>query len=601
MNSELSLESNDWVDLVDRVCDLVNKESGNVLGSKQKTMVENRLRNRMLDKGLNDPRKYRFFLESNIEEELKYLVSLITTHHTFFFREFLHFDFLKENLKKIAANVREDGRTTINIWSAACSRGHEVHSLAMFFNHHLKSIAPDLTFRILGSDIDPLSIKIAQNGVYHYNEIKSIPMIYQEGNWQRGSGTIADFVKVKKSLTDYCDYSAINLIKEDEWPTESFDIIFCRNVFIYFAADIVEKLANSFIKKLKPKGYFFSGISESLAHYNVKSASLGTSIYMDSKYEILSNIKEDTRKTHKDLIRIMCVDDSPSMLKLYSKILTPENGFEIVAVAENGKVAGDLLKTTKIDAVTLDIHMPVMTGIEYLEKFYSSSHPPVIMISSVSRSDSSLARKAIDLGVSDFIEKPELRNMNQVGDEIRTKLKVAHLEKKHKFKNIVDSQFMANYEIEDFDNKIQYLMNSFRDVDKIEKFLRDFKNGVPATFMLFNGPKELIEEYIKKIQSITDIKVNQFFDQKIDKNNIYVIHHSEYFNSYSFHFEDHEKVFLIFGRMTSSQTSNLNSIKNKDVILEDLNDNLSTELEKNLSEIVPVSSFAYLVKKRFSK
>jgi chemotaxis protein methyltransferase CheR len=175
--------------LVTEVSKLVNELTGIQLGESQSTMVHHRVQKRMIELQLTDATAYLSYLKENIEEESKALVSLITTHHTFFFREFNHFEFLEQKgLKQVTDAIRAEGRKTLRIWSAACSRGQEVYSLAMFLRFHLKKIAPDFDFEIFGSDVDPESITIAKNGVYRWNEIKEIPSIYLLDNWVKGVG-----------------------------------------------------------------------------------------------------------------------------------------------------------------------------------------------------------------------------------------------------------------------------------------------------------------------------------------------------------------------------------------------------------------------------
>jgi chemotaxis protein methyltransferase CheR len=92
------------------------------------------------------------------------------------------------------------------IWSAACSRGHEVYSLAMFLNTLLPEIDPSISFKIIGTDIDQESVKIANNGVYHQNEIKEIPMTFMNNNWAKGTGEIEMFAKIKSHLKSKCEF-----------------------------------------------------------------------------------------------------------------------------------------------------------------------------------------------------------------------------------------------------------------------------------------------------------------------------------------------------------------------------------------------------------
>lgn len=125
-------------------------------------------------------------------------------------------------------------------------------------------------------------------------------------------------------------------------------------------------------------------------------------------------------------IRVLCVDDSASIIALLKAILSPKFGFTVVGVAENGKVAVQMVKELKPDIMTLDIHMPELDGVSYMENHFSKdAHPPVVMISSVAREEAELAQRAISAGASDYVEKPAFNNLNKHAEEIRMKLHTA--------------------------------------------------------------------------------------------------------------------------------------------------------------------------------
>jgi len=429
-------------DVVKRIAKLVAEKSGNVLEEKQYPMIANRLNKRMLSLNIKNMGDYENYFYKNKNSELEELVGLLTTHHTFFFREFVHFEFLLKNLKTIAENVKKRGEKTVKIWSAACSRGQEVYSLAMFLDQHLKAIDPSLDYKILGTDIDIKSVEVASNGVYHEREIKEIPSMYLADSVVRGKDDISNFYKFKKHISSHCEFKSFNLLMGTYQDIGKFDVIFCRNVLIYFKDHDTEKVVNSFEKCLYPSGFLITGLSESLIGRVSRVTSLGASCYVFNGQPTAGKIAENKKIVNTQsaveefrLHRVLCVDDSPSVLKILSTIFTKDAGFEIVGTATNGIEAENFLKKEQVDLVTLDIHMPEMDGVSYLRKnFRFSKHPPVLMISSVSRDDDNLAQKALAFGASDFIEKPSLQDMEKKKIEIRTKAKVCiyrHTEKPH--------------------------------------------------------------------------------------------------------------------------------------------------------------------------
>lgn len=136
-------------EVIKQVADLVAKKAGIVMGPKQYPMIENRLKSRMIKLSLNTVDQYAAYLQNNESSESEALLSLMTTHHTFFFREFSHFEFLRDQgLKHLVNSLKAKGKNKLKIWSAACSRGQEVYSLGMFLNYHLKQIDSKFDFEI---------------------------------------------------------------------------------------------------------------------------------------------------------------------------------------------------------------------------------------------------------------------------------------------------------------------------------------------------------------------------------------------------------------------------------------------------------------------
>ncbi|MEQ1723553.1 MAG: CheR family methyltransferase, partial [Pseudobdellovibrio sp.] len=183
---------------VKEVSKIVSGIAGIQLGEKQYSMVESRLKSRMSKLSLNTSDEYLAYLKNHEESETEALLSLMTTHHTYFFREFSHFEHILNNhLKNLIAEAEKRGDKKIRIWSAACSRGQEAYSLAMFFDFHLKHLAPHIDFEIWGTDIDPESVEIAKNGVYKTEELNRSPAMYVGQHWVQGKNHVKEYSKVK--------------------------------------------------------------------------------------------------------------------------------------------------------------------------------------------------------------------------------------------------------------------------------------------------------------------------------------------------------------------------------------------------------------------
>ncbi len=601
--------------LIKRVSDIVTKISGNILEDKQALMVQTRVKKRMMELGLTSPEQYLEYLEANLAKESGSLVSLLTTHHTFFFREFTHFEYIKDNLASIVQNVKDSGRNKISIWCAACSRGQEVYSLSMFLSFYLPKIDPSMDFEILGTDIDPESVNIAKNGVYHRREIKSAPMNYIGDNWARGKGDIAEYVKAKKSISDKTKWDVLNLLDfHKSFPKRKFDMIFCRNVFIYFKQDQIKSIMTHFLDYLDDKGLFFSGISESLGGLNLDIASKGPSIYvhkalLEEVPKVVSIAPDNVVKsvdpivaikpklpTMPDVLKVLCVDDSSSILTLLKKIFGSDEGFEVVGIAKNGLEAVEQVKALKPDIMTLDIHMPEMDGVTYLEKNFGRNHPPVVMISSASRDDSDAAMRAIRAGASDFIEKPALNNIMERGEEIKTKMKVAYMDKAFEANHVtsVDREFEHKIEIENAQDKFRAIYSSISDQKKLEKFFGELEGDQPPTIMFFEGQDNILmalkDEWSKKIKF--DVEVIDDASGEFKKNVVYITDFKKTYDDLCSAHKSKPSSFLVFGKTSKHAGEKILEWDNAHLLVEDIN--YVCELSEIATDVVPTTSFAYM-------
>lgn len=425
MSSALKIA--DWNTLVVEMCAVVTKLTGNVLEEKQRPMVESRLKRRCLDLKLESPQDYKDYWTKNQEAENKVLIGLLTTHFTSFFREFTHFEWIANELPAIVAAAKKEGRKTIKVWSAASSKGQEVWSLCMWLHQHMPKVDPSMDWMVYGSDIDAISVKEGENGVYHKRELETAPRHLWEGLWLRGKGDIADWYKVKPEIRSHAKFRTMNLLNFDIDANDKYDLILCRNVLIYFDANNLKKIINSLLKHLTPDGTLITGLSESLNGYGLPIKGLAPSIYkLQSAQVIELPQKAQTQKvlSMPRPLKVLCVDDSATILNIMKKILVaPE--FEIIGVAHNGLEAIEFLKTQKPDAITLDLHMPEMDGLTFLNTSKIASAIPVVVVSSVGREHDPLVGPLHQLGVIDFVEKPSLSNMSQVAEELTQKIKMA--------------------------------------------------------------------------------------------------------------------------------------------------------------------------------
>jgi chemotaxis protein methyltransferase CheR len=257
-----------------RVKAMVYQFAGIDLNESKKNLVYNRLAKRIRTLGMNRFSDYLDYVEAQGEEEFVNLINAITTNLTFFFREIHHFEYLASH---VIPHLLEKNKATkkIRIWSAGCSTGEEPYSLAIV----LKEAVPSgWDARVLATDLDTTVVETAQNGVYNIERLKGVSEARKKRWFLKGSGERSGLVKVKPELQQIIDFGQINLM--NEWPIrDKIDVIFCRNVVIYFDKPTQSRLFNRYADLLPEQGHLFIGHSESLYKVCDRFELLGQTIY----------------------------------------------------------------------------------------------------------------------------------------------------------------------------------------------------------------------------------------------------------------------------------------------------------------------------------
>lgn len=241
----------------DAISRVIRQETGIVITAPKRSMLVSRLARRLRALGLPDFSAYLRLLEGEAgEAEREQLVSAITTNVTSFFREPHHFEALAGMLPAFLERAKAGGR--IRIWSAGCSTGQEAYSIAATILEHSPELAR-LDLRILATDIDPVVVETARQGIYDQrllgdNPPRAIRRFIEE---RQGSGNIA----VAPALRSLIRFEVLNLL--ETWPfAGKFDVIFCRNVVIYFDAETRRSLWTRFAGRIPAGGVLFIGHSE---------------------------------------------------------------------------------------------------------------------------------------------------------------------------------------------------------------------------------------------------------------------------------------------------------------------------------------------------
>jgi chemotaxis protein methyltransferase CheR len=256
------------------IIDLVKKKTGIKLAENKRNMVYSRLARRLRELKFQSFEEYIDFIQSkNGENETGNFVNAITTNLTSFFRENHHFDHLKKHLQTLVKSQPLNKK--IRIWSSASSSGQEPYSIAMTVHNSIPSIIK-WDVKILATDIDTNMLKTCVAGEYKIDQKESIPPEYFKKYTVESmdSDTFIMSDIVKRMIT----YKQLNLLHE--WPMKGpFDIIFCRNVVIYFDKPTQRELFNRIADLLRLGGLLYIGHSESLFNVSDRFESVGRTIY----------------------------------------------------------------------------------------------------------------------------------------------------------------------------------------------------------------------------------------------------------------------------------------------------------------------------------
>lgn len=246
--------------------------TGISMGESKRQLVYRRLMGRL--KALSIPTfdGYLEFLESGDKSEIELFTNAVTTNLTSFFREAHHFEYLAGTIiPEIVAAKRSDSR--LRIWSAGCSTGEEPYSIAMTLRESLREIA-SWDAKILCTDLDSDVVATATAGVYPESRIEKVSAERLRRWFQKCSGE----VRIRDELRENITFKQLNLMHD--WPMRGkFDVIFCRNVVIYFDKPTQRVLIDRFANILKDGGYLIIGHSESLFKVSDRFTLLGKTIY----------------------------------------------------------------------------------------------------------------------------------------------------------------------------------------------------------------------------------------------------------------------------------------------------------------------------------
>lgn len=260
-----------WTDAdFDRVQTLIYQRAGISLHDGKHAMVYSRLSRRLRDTGHQSFKEYLSWLEANDGPEWQEFTNALTTNLTSFFREQHHFEIFASHLADGPA-----GRAW-RVWCNAASTGEEPYSIVM---SAIEALGPNLNFSLTASDIDSKVLASAAQGVYRLEGLKGVSEERIQRYFLRGKGAKAGMARIKPELQRLITFISVNLIRDD-WPfREPFDVVFCRNVMIYFDAPTQRKVLERIHRVMAPGGLLFVGHAENFGESRDLFSLRGKTVY----------------------------------------------------------------------------------------------------------------------------------------------------------------------------------------------------------------------------------------------------------------------------------------------------------------------------------
>lgn len=260
-----------WTDAdFSRVQALIYQHAGINLHDGKHAMVYSRLSRRLRETGHTSFHDYLGWLEKHDGPEWQEFVNALTTNLTAFFREQHHFEILAAHLRSKPAG------TPWRVWCNAASTGEEPYSIVMTA---LETLGADASFKLTASDIDSRVLATAAQGMYRIDNVKGLSPEHLQRFFLRGKASNAGMVRAKPELVRAIDFISVNLIRDD-WPfREPFDVVFCRNVMIYFDAQTQRRVLERIHRVLKPGGLLFVGHAENFSESRDLFTLRGKTVY----------------------------------------------------------------------------------------------------------------------------------------------------------------------------------------------------------------------------------------------------------------------------------------------------------------------------------
>jgi chemotaxis protein methyltransferase CheR len=262
-----------------RLARLIYENSRLYLAAEKRQMLANRLRPRLAQLNLgNFEQYYELLLQPQSLDEQEVLIELVAIHHSHFFRELTHFQFLAQTIVPGLSDRLQRQGGSLRIWSAATAFGQEAYSIGITLAQ-CQQMDPGLRCQLTASDISRRALQTAQRAIYSTEALDGVPTTLLHQYFQRGQGPQHGHCRVRPELRQQIRFERINLFQRNYPFSERFHVIFCRNVMIYFDEPARQEALARMAECLEPGGYLIVGCSEALMSHPHRFQPLSQGVY----------------------------------------------------------------------------------------------------------------------------------------------------------------------------------------------------------------------------------------------------------------------------------------------------------------------------------
>ena len=261
-----------------KLASYIERNVGIKMPEQKLLMMQARLSSRLNVLEIADFSEYvDYVLSGKNNEEVMHMIDVMTTNLTYFFRESTHFDYLSE---KILPDFVLQNRKKIKVWSAGCSTGQEPYTISIVLKEFLRrQELYKFNFSILATDVSTRVLAIAEKAIYPLDSVSKIPMSIKKKYFLKSKDSKKELVRLKADVRNSVEFKHLNFIDRDYGLNESFQIIFCRNVLIYFDKETQKKVLEKFMKYLEPGGFLFLGHSETIMNMNLPLKTVAPTVF----------------------------------------------------------------------------------------------------------------------------------------------------------------------------------------------------------------------------------------------------------------------------------------------------------------------------------